>query len=105
MEREGIYFYQKKGEKAPIKRENEKGVALFAYTLSHLVRMKGLEPVRLAALDPKSSAYTNSATSACLKIEVQRYIKELRMELFFCLNSLQILRLPALSADRLRSSQ
>lgn len=29
-----------------------------------LVRMEGLEPPCLAALDPKSSASTNSATSA-----------------------------------------
>ena len=29
-----------------------------------LVRMKGLEPPRLSALDPKSSAATNYATSA-----------------------------------------
>ena len=28
--------------------------------------MKGLEPPRLAALDPKSSASTNFATSACV---------------------------------------
>ena len=36
------------------------------------VRMEGLEPPCLAALDPKSSASTNSATSAILrKIEVQ----------------------------------
>ena len=28
------------------------------------VRLKGLEPSRLATLDPKSSASTNSATSA-----------------------------------------
>jgi hypothetical protein len=27
--------------------------------------MKGLEPIRLATLAPKTSAYTNSATSAC----------------------------------------
>ena len=31
-----------------------------------LVRMKGLEPPRLSALDPKSSAATNYATSAIL---------------------------------------
>ena len=30
------------------------------------VRMKGLEPPRLSALDPKSSAATNYATSAFL---------------------------------------
>ena len=33
-----------------------------------MVRMKGVEPIRLAALDPKSSASANSATSA-LKIK------------------------------------
>ena len=35
-----------------------------------LVRMKGLEPPRLSALDPKSSAATNYATSAII---LQRY--------------------------------
>ncbi len=39
------------------------------------VRMKGLEPPRLAALDPKSSASTNSATSA--KNQAQRYLKKI----------------------------
>ncbi len=34
------------------------------------VRMKGLEPPRLSALDPKSSAATNYATSA---IMLRRY--------------------------------
>ena len=29
------------------------------------VRLKGLEPPRLSALDPKSSAATNYATDAC----------------------------------------
>ena len=33
-----------------------------------MVRMKGVEPIRLTALDPKSSASANSATSA-LKIK------------------------------------
>ncbi len=37
------------------------------------VRMKGLEPPCLAALDPKSSASTNFATSAGLSIVLQRY--------------------------------
>ena len=30
-----------------------------------MVRMKGLEPSRLAAPDPKSGVYTNFTTSAC----------------------------------------
>lgn len=34
-----------------------------------IVRMEGLEPTSLAALDPKSSASTNFATSAHLKME------------------------------------
>ena len=40
--------------------------------LGALVRMKGLEPPRLTALDPKSSAATNYATSAW-EIRVQKY--------------------------------
>lgn len=39
------------------------------------VRMKGLEPPSLAALDPKSSASTNFATSAGIKNGMQKYIK------------------------------
>ena len=34
------------------------------YKFWKVVRMRGLEPPRLAALEPKSSASTNSATSA-----------------------------------------
>ena len=34
-----------------------------------VVRMEGLEPPCLAALDPKSSASTNFATSACDQME------------------------------------
>ena len=34
------------------------------WTTFFIVRMKGLEPPRLSALDPKSSAATNYATSA-----------------------------------------
>jgi hypothetical protein len=37
-----------------------------------LVRMEGLEPPCLAALDPKSSASTNFATSAVFQNELQR---------------------------------
>ena len=35
-----------------------------SYTLAIFVRVKGVEPPRLAALDPKSSASTNSAIPA-----------------------------------------
>ena len=37
-----------------------------------LVRMKGLEPPRLTAPDPKSGAATNYATSAIMFLAVQR---------------------------------
>ena len=48
---------------------NLKTVLLPIYIVSEdgcviIVRMKGLEPPRLSALDPKSSAATNYATSA-----------------------------------------
>ncbi len=33
-----------------------------------MVRVKGVEPPRLAALDPKSSASANSATPAYIKL-------------------------------------
>ena len=35
-----------------------------------MVRMRGLEPPHLAALDPKSSVYTNFTTSAHVKRKV-----------------------------------
>ena len=35
-----------------------------------MVRMKGLEPSRLAALEPKSSVSTNSTTSAQIGISL-----------------------------------
>ncbi len=38
-----------------------------------LVRMKGLEPIRLTALDPKSSASANSATSAQMNVPIIAY--------------------------------
>ena len=36
------------------------------YEIKEMVRVKGVEPPRLAALDPKSSASANSATPAYL---------------------------------------
>ena len=41
------------------------------------VRMEGLEPPCLAALDPKSSASTNFATSALVKKNFRRLFSEL----------------------------
>ncbi len=38
------------------------------------VRLKGLEPPRLSAPDPKSGAATNYATAALWFLRVQRYI-------------------------------
>ena len=43
------------------------------FRIDLFVRMKGLEPPRLSALDPKSSAATNYATSAFHLIAVQRW--------------------------------
>ena len=40
-----------------------------------LVRMEGLEPTSLAALDPKSSASTNFATSADFYVFLNRILK------------------------------
>ena len=37
-----------------------------------MVRMEGLEPACLAALDPKSSASTSFATSACSVVQMKR---------------------------------
>src|SRR5690606_27526110 len=37
---------------------------------AHVVRMRGVEPPRLAALEPKSSASTSSATSASPPLSV-----------------------------------
>ena len=39
-----------------------------------VVRMKGLEPPRLSALDPKSSAATNYATSANCGAKIQFFL-------------------------------
>ena len=47
-------------EKKPTAKQSER--------CAKMVRMKGVEPIRLAALDPKSSASANSATSACERI-------------------------------------
>ncbi len=50
------------------------------------MRPKGLEPPRLSALDPKSSAATNYATAAVVKMDCKDTIffnKITRVELFF----------------------
>ena len=52
---------------------------------SEFVRMEGLEPPCLAALDPKSSASTNFATSAVTKNGMQRYILLYYIQLFVIL--------------------
>ncbi len=52
-------------------RSNKKNVSE-KYSETFFVRVKGVEPPRLAALDPKSSVSTNSTTPA-FKIRVQIY--------------------------------
>lgn len=47
----------------------------------NLVRMEGLEPPCLTALDPKSSASTNFATSAVIENGMQKYNKYLYFQL------------------------
>ena len=47
-----------------IKKISLKPFKVKGFRLLILVRMKGLEPPRLSALDPKSSASANSATPA-----------------------------------------
>ena len=39
------------------------------------VRMTGIEPAHLAALDPKSSVSTSSTTSACLRYQIKATLK------------------------------
>ena len=56
-----------------------------------VVRMKGLEPPRLSALDPKSSAATNYATHANPDAKV-RIISELQNFLEFFLHQCQFLQ-------------
>ena len=48
-----------------------------------VVRMKGLEPPRLSALDPKSSAATNYATSANCGAKIQLFSIGKSMFVFF----------------------
>ena len=49
-----------------------------------VVRMKGLEPPRLSALDPKSSAATNYATSANCGAKIQLFFdRKFILDVFF----------------------
>ena len=41
---------------------------IFGFAKKRLVRVKGLEPPRLAAPEPKSGASTNSATPALMRL-------------------------------------
>nr|AOE11216.1 hypothetical protein [uncultured bacterium] len=43
----------------------------------YLVRVKGVEPPRLAALDPKSSMSTNSITPAFIKMLLKKQFANL----------------------------
>ena len=52
---------------------NIKGQINDEINLSLCVRMKGLEPPRLAAPDPKSGAATNYATSAFRGAKISKY--------------------------------
>ena len=54
----------------------QKNRKTYIFLFSYSVRVKGLEPPRLSALDPKSSAATNYATHANPNAKV-RIISEL----------------------------
>ena len=68
---------------------NEK--AQLKLSWAFVVRMKGLEPPRLAALDPKSSVSTNSTTSAersanihnTLNIQIEIELSFMRLDSYF----------------------
>ena len=49
--------------------------------IGFFVRLKGLEPPRLSAPDPKSGAATNYATAAWCALRVQRYSKVLILQI------------------------
>ncbi len=53
---------------------NKKWYKFYTHTTFNCVRMEGLEPTRLAALDPKSSMSTNFTTSAFYKTSPKRFL-------------------------------
>jgi hypothetical protein len=61
MEKKG--FWTKYGLNRQIKNSNKLQINQLLFLF---VRMKGLEPIRLSTPAPKTGAYTNSATSACI---------------------------------------
>ncbi len=48
----------------------------FFFYFIEFVRMEGVEPTRLAALDPKSSASANFATSALRVAKIRNFYKK-----------------------------
>ena len=56
-----------------------------------MVRMKGLEPSRLAALAPKASVSTNSTTSPSPNVQLLSHfaLAKLRLEFTFVLSKFQ----------------
>jgi hypothetical protein len=50
--------------------------------IKHLVQEEGLEPTRLSALDPKSSASANSATLAQISKANQKFLHEKKIDFY-----------------------
>ena len=68
------FFYTMKPQKKDILTSNE--------YVFYLMRAKGVEPLHLAALDPKSSASANSATPANLILDYNNRKYRVRLVFF-----------------------